>query len=47
MSDLEPEKYAVDKREDTNSRENEQEEINLTTFHEQRAGRLVVSPECA
>jgi len=45
MSDLEPEKYAVDKREDTNSRENEQEEINLTTFHEQRAGRLVVSPE--
>ncbi|KAJ3893859.1 MFS general substrate transporter [Lentinula edodes] len=47
MSDHDIEKHSDDgRKEGVLSREgSEKEEINLTTFHEKRAGRLVVSPQ--
>ncbi|KAJ3796573.1 MFS general substrate transporter [Lentinula aff. detonsa] len=46
MSDHDIEKRSDDGKNEDVSRENsEKEQLNLTTFHEQRAGRLVVSPE--
>lgn len=47
MSDHDTEKRSDDgRKEGVLSREgSEKEEINLTTFHEKRAGRLVVSPQ--